>query len=60
MVLLGMGMAFLEYLNLAEAHGLKPLKVEGFIVLGLILFPGVLPGLALWIDSMPFCWDFLF
>ncbi len=48
MVVLGLGLAFVEYFRLADAHKLKTLRTEGLVALGLLLLPWVVPPLRPW------------
>ncbi len=51
----GLGLALLEYLNLADARKFKTLRAEGMAALGLLLFPWVVQLPALWTghDALP-------
>ncbi len=46
--LLGLGLALMEYLNLADASRLKTLRVEGLVALGLLLLPWIFRPLMPW------------
>lgn len=52
---IGLGLALLEYLNLADARKFKTLRTEGMVALGLLLFPWVVQLPALWTghDALP-------
>ncbi len=45
---MGLGIALLEYLRLAGGNGLKPLRTEGLVSLGLVLLPWLVPSLEAW------------
>lgn len=53
-VIIGLGLALWEYLNLADAHKLKTLRVEGFLSLAFMLLPWVLQWWAQWNGSDAF------
>jgi phosphatidate cytidylyltransferase len=68
LAVLGLGLALLEFLNLADARKMKTLRVEGFLALGFVLLPWVLrPVLSwegkgtlligLWILTLSFLWS---
>ena len=44
----GLGLGLLEYLQLAKARNLKPLRTEGLVALGFALLPWVLRPLVPW------------
>ena len=52
---LGLGLGLLEYLNLADAHRLKTLRVEGLVSLSLLLLPWMVPPLMPWGGRDAFC-----
>ncbi len=47
-VILGLGLALMEYFRLADAHKLKTLRGEGLAVLAFLLLPWVVPFLTSW------------
>jgi phosphatidate cytidylyltransferase len=47
-VALGLALALMEYFQLADLRKLKTLRVEGLVVLGLLLLPGIVPALVPW------------
>ena len=68
LALLALGLALVEFLNLADARRLKPLRLEGYLALGLILLPWVIrPAVTwegkgtllvgLWILTLSFLWS---
>lgn len=48
LTLVVLSLALLEYFRLADARKLKTLRVEGFVVLGLLLLPWTLPPMGSW------------